>query len=265
MKSFVQWSIKKLGIVFSSLAVTIFIILLLEQALPDFLVQMLLGTNEESYPITFQTIMWFPFALGLVVLFNRGLGYYENIRNFRHSIDQLENLELDNSETLNSLINAYSDVKHHHTNNTYLYLYLSGLETLNYSTRYNDVKDEVEATSNALFTNIDSAYSKIKYLAWLLPTLGFMGTVYGISISVASFGMMSPDSPDFLSSIAENLAVAFNTTLLSLIQSSIIVLIVTFMENMENDFISSSVVKIQNSLRRQIRQIDPQKFFSRSA
>lgn len=254
-----------MGMLLSSLAVTVFIILVLEQTLPDFLVQILLGTNEDSYPITFQTVMWLPFGLGMVVLAQRILQYLENIRQYKKTESNFDLMAIQSISDLDRVLDSFQGLKKLFTKNIFLHLYLSGLETLHYSTRYNDIKGEIETASSIIQSEIDSTYSKIKYIAWLLPTLGFMGTVYGISISVANFGTMSPDSPDLFSEIAGTLAVAFNTTLLSLIQSAIIVMFVTFLENMENDFVSFCVVRTQKTLRRFIRKIDSKKFISRSA
>lgn len=62
----------------------------------------------------------------------------------------------------------------------------------------------------------ESEQSNIRYLLWLVPSIGFMGTVIGISqaLSIASDGDMN--------AITQTLGVAFDTTLISLILSAVV-------------------------------------------
>jgi chemotaxis protein MotA len=62
----------------------------------------------------------------------------------------------------------------------------------------------------------ESEQSNIRYLLWLIPSIGFMGTVIGISqaLTIASTGDMD--------AITKTLGVAFDTTLISLILSAIV-------------------------------------------
>jgi chemotaxis protein MotA len=62
----------------------------------------------------------------------------------------------------------------------------------------------------------ESDQSMIRYLVWVIPSLGFIGTVIGISMSLAI-----ANSGD-MNAITSALAVAFDTTLVSLILSAII-------------------------------------------
>jgi len=62
----------------------------------------------------------------------------------------------------------------------------------------------------------DSDQSNIRYLLWLIPSIGFMGTVIGISqaLQIANSGDMS--------AITATLGVAFDTTLVALVLSAIV-------------------------------------------
>lgn len=62
----------------------------------------------------------------------------------------------------------------------------------------------------------ESDQSVIRYLVWLIPSLGFIGTVIGISMALAI-----ANSGD-MQAITQALAVAFDTTLVSLVLSSVI-------------------------------------------
>ena len=64
----------------------------------------------------------------------------------------------------------------------------------------------------------------LRYLVWLIPTLGFIGTVVGIALALDYAGSNEdPQNPDLLAEITGRLGVAFYTTLLALIQSALLV------------------------------------------
>jgi biopolymer transport protein ExbB/TolQ len=71
---------------------------------------------------------------------------------------------------------------------------------------------------------LDLRYTLLRYLVWVIPTLGFIGTVIGIAnaMSFAGSGAVGPDH--LLGPTTQRLAVAFYTTLLALLQSGLLVL-----------------------------------------
>ena len=72
---------------------------------------------------------------------------------------------------------------------------------------------------------IDLRYSMMRYVVWAIPTLGFIGTVIGISLALAFAGQVDVQDPTLLAELTKRLAVAFNTTLLALVMAAILVLI----------------------------------------
>lgn len=105
----------------------------------------------------------------------------------------------------------------------------------------------IEQTANIVTTQlsllhdqVDSRYSMIRYMTWLLPTLGFTGTVYGISVTVATVGSMSAHDPALLKTVAQNLAVAFDTTLVALVQSAILIFLMTVVQTKEETVLNQS-------------------------
>ena len=63
---------------------------------------------------------------------------------------------------------------------------------------------------------IDLRYSMVRYTIWVLPTLGFVGTVLGISQALRSAGAANPRDPYLLQELTQILAVKFDTTLVAL-------------------------------------------------
>lgn len=67
-------------------------------------------------------------------------------------------------------------------------------------------------------------YNLIRYISWLIPTLGFIGTVVGITLALSYAGEPGvAETPEFLGVLTSKLAVAFHTTLVALIMSAVLV------------------------------------------
>ncbi|MEO0467129.1 MAG: MotA/TolQ/ExbB proton channel family protein [Pseudomonadota bacterium] len=81
---------------------------------------------------------------------------------------------------------------------------------------------------------IDLRYSTLRYIAWLIPSLGFIGTVMGIMFALQYAGVpANAESEDFLYQVTSRLGVAFTTTLLALIMSAVLVLLQSIVQSKE--------------------------------
>ncbi len=79
-------------------------------------------------------------------------------------------------------------------------------------------------TSLELFLHqLDLRYTLIRYLVWVIPTLGFVGTVIGIANAMAFAGSGAVEMEHLLAPTTQRLAVAFYTTLVALLQSGVLV------------------------------------------
>ncbi len=76
---------------------------------------------------------------------------------------------------------------------------------------------------------VDLRYALARYIVWAIPTFGFIGTVVGIA---ASLGFITGGSMP-LAKITGNLAVAFNTTIVALVLSAILVFIMQSVQKSE--------------------------------
>ena len=84
-----------------------------------------------------------------------------------------------------------------------------------------------------------SSYAIVKVFLWAIPILGFIGTVLGLSFAMASFGGADLSDPAVLkssvTSITSGLAVAFNTTLLGLLLSMVLMFPTSAVQTSEED------------------------------
>lgn len=102
---------------------------------------------------------------------------------------------------------------------------------------------EVDAIIDQIGTmerrKIDASHVPVRYLIWLIPTLGFLGTVLGISMAVSGFSEVitrsqgMSDMQSHLVEICRELGVAFDTTFVALIYSSLIALMMAYVDRRE--------------------------------
>ena len=105
------------------------------------------------------------------------------------------------------------------------------------STRSVDQAVSVLSTNLELLGNkVDLHYSMIRYLAWVIPTMGFVGTVTHLGYALAGVkpGQLS------LTNVTTSLAIAFNTTLIALVESAVIVLLQNIIQTKEEGAVSKA-------------------------
>ncbi len=84
---------------------------------------------------------------------------------------------------------------------------------------------------------LDLGYNLSRYLTWLLPTVGFIGTVWGLSRGLAGMKGMNPQDPEQFQKMLEvtigDLSLAFNTTFIALVLASVLVLALQLIQEFE--------------------------------
>ena len=88
---------------------------------------------------------------------------------------------------------------------------------------------------------LELKYAMLRYLVWLIPTLGFIGTMVGIAFALDYAATLEdPRSPTLLAEITGRLGVAFYTTLLSLVQSVLLVFALHIVQSREEMALNQS-------------------------
>lgn len=77
---------------------------------------------------------------------------------------------------------------------------------------------------------VDLRYSQIRYIAWVIPTLGFIGTVIGLGAALAS---VPAGGQINMAALAQTLAVGFDCTMVALVESAIMVFIMHIVQEKE--------------------------------
>ncbi|MFN2509360.1 MAG: MotA/TolQ/ExbB proton channel family protein [Chthoniobacterales bacterium] len=85
---------------------------------------------------------------------------------------------------------------------------------------------------------VDLRYGLVRFIAWLVPTLGFIGTVFSLGASLA--GAANPSKPLDLKDIAGTLGVGFDCTMVALAESAILVFILHLVQEKEEGALNSA-------------------------
>lgn len=86
------------------------------------------------------------------------------------------------------------------------------------------VSDVMDSSLDLMLHQMDLRYTMLRYLVWIIPTLGFLGTVIGIADALAFVGSGQAPMDELLTPTTMKLGVAFYTTLLALVQSGVLML-----------------------------------------
>jgi biopolymer transport protein ExbB/TolQ len=77
---------------------------------------------------------------------------------------------------------------------------------------------------------LESELSMIRYIAWAIPSIGFIGTVRGIG-SALSLAHRAVDGD--ISGVTQNLGIAFNSTFIALLISIVIMFLVHQLQSLQ--------------------------------
>lgn len=110
--------------------------------------------------------------------------------------------------------------------------------------RISEAVEFLTTESQADEGRVDASYSLVRVFVWAVPTLGFIGTVIGIGGAVAGFSetleaASSIDGmKDSIGSVTGGLGVAFDTTLLALVMSILIMFPSSAVQRLEEVFLT---------------------------
>ena len=187
-------------------------------------------TKHFLYPFTIQNIMHLVFFIGLGELFVRWRsGVRETAYLNQHFLPEDDQTVLQNRD----LGAIRRRVAREFDRESGFLPSLINLSILQFqSSRSVDQTAAVMNSSLELIAHrVDLRYGIVRFVAWLVPTLGFIGTVYGLGASLAEAGS-SAGAPD-LKAVAGTLAVGFDCTMVALAQSAVLVFLLQLVQEKE--------------------------------
>ncbi len=191
----------------------------------------LLGSGTDYYPFTIQNIMWIFFFIGFGELFYRVIiaSSYKKALNYSY-LPEDETTIL----TTNDTRELYKRVKRESERVDDFPSLLKRL-IIHFQTNYSisQTHELLNSQIDIKYNIMETQYSMIRYIVWVIPTFGFIGTVLGISASLAYAGSNDPESANFLQEITSRLGIAFYTTLVALSMSTILVFFMHIIQSFE--------------------------------
>ena len=108
-----------------------------------------------------------------------------------------------------------------------------------------DVSEMLRAQAENDESHMDSSYGLLSGIVWVIPILGFIGTVIGLSGAIGGFGaVLNADAStaslkESLIPVTGSLGVAFDTTFLALVLAMVVQMLMTFLRRQEDLFLDA--------------------------
>ena len=215
-------------ILLACLAGAALLIQLIDLFLPASWAVSLLDKGRSTYPLTVQNLTWLVFGLGLGELIVRARDARAERAELRKGYlpeDETTLLQAPELRRIYALARAASQPDSP-SRDRFLPRLIHRVVTQFQTTKSVDQANALLSSSLELFLHeIDLRYSMVRYVIWAIPALGFIGTVMGISLALAYAGAADLQDPTLLAGLTKQLAVAFDTTLLALVLSAVLVLV----------------------------------------
>jgi len=187
-------------------------------------------SKHFPYPFTFQNIMHVVFFIGLGDLFVRWrAAIHESAFLQRHFLPEDEQTVLQAKDLGPIRRNIYGEFD---GENGFLPS-LINLSILQFqSSRSIEQTASVMNSSLELIAHrVDMRYGIVRFIAWLVPTLGFIGTVYGLGAALSEAGQATGDLN--IKEIAKTLGIGFDCTMVALAQSAVLVFLMQLIQEKE--------------------------------
>jgi biopolymer transport protein ExbB/TolQ len=104
---------------------------------------------------------------------------------------------------------------------------LAGLQRFAATGNIQDVSAVAREICEAEAERLESERSMIRYVAWAIPSLGFIGTVRGIGLALSQAGKAVQGD---VGPVVENLGTAFNSTLIALLLGMVLMFVIHQLE-----------------------------------
>jgi len=113
-----------------------------------------------------------------------------------------------------------------------------------------DVSEAGHAVCAAEAERLDSELSMIRYIAWAIPAIGFIGTVRGIGDALAEAHKAVTGD---ISGVTEGLGVAFNSTLVALLLSLVLMFLLHYLQLAQERLVLDTETYLDNRLLRNLQ------------
>ena len=192
-----------------------------------FLSTVLLDRGSDIYPLTIQNVMWLTFFVGIAELWSRFTRVRAEVKQFKIGL-----LPEDTATILRSkdLIPIYRTVTKDRraTHFRLQRMILRAIQQFQISRSVSQANSLMDSSLELMQHEIDLKYNMLRYIVWVIPTMGFIGTVIGIALALSAANDM-PSLDDgqavqaWFGTMTTKLGLAFNTTFMALVLAAVLV------------------------------------------
>ncbi len=219
----------------------VIVVVALNNVLPNdtYAAKLMLDKNDAPNYFSIQALMWIVFFVGLADLLIR-------LRWCFGEQEQLtQKLLPEDEETLITEADIPSIYRRVKAAGTHFFLpRLIRRVVLQFQTTQSvgESNNLLNSSLDLFLHEIDLRYNMLRYVIWLIPTLGFIGTVIGIAngLDTAAIQYQESGGEIDIAIVTQELGVAFFSTLLALIFSGILVLIMHLVQGSEESALNNA-------------------------
>jgi len=130
---------------------------------------------------------------------------------------------------------------------------LSSLERFGSTRNVQDVSSVANNLCESESERLESELAMIRYIAWAIPSIGFIGTVRGIG---AALGEAHRAVEGDIAGVTENLGIAFNSTFVALMISIVVMFLVHQLQLMQERLVFDTQTYVDHNLIRHLQSRD---------
>jgi biopolymer transport protein ExbB/TolQ len=130
---------------------------------------------------------------------------------------------------------------------------LSSLERFGSTKNVQDVSSVANSMCESENERLESELAMIRYIAWAIPSIGFIGTVRGIG---AALGEAHRAVEGDIAGVTENLGIAFNSTFVALMISIVLMFLVHQLQLLQERLVFDTQTYVDHNLIRHMQSRD---------
>jgi biopolymer transport protein ExbB/TolQ len=127
---------------------------------------------------------------------------------------------------------------------------LSALQRFGATRNVQDVSSAAHTIVSSEAERLESELSMVRYIAWAIPSVGFIGTVRGIG---AALGLAHRAVDGDISGVTESLGVAFNSTFIALLISIVLMFLVHQLQLLQERLVFETEAYLDQNLIRHLQ------------
>ncbi|RBP41240.1 biopolymer transport protein ExbB/TolQ [Roseimicrobium gellanilyticum] len=201
--------------------------------------RLLQNRGVDAYPFTVQHVLWVVFFLGLGEILYRFIVSSREGRQLK-----LRYLSEDAHAAMltpKNLEPVYARISRPASQGYFLPRLIQRIILMFQSSRSTDQAQSLLNTNLDLFMHeVDLGYNMLRYLMWLIPSLGFIGTVKGIGDALDVTGHSATTDPSLLMNVTKALAVAYDGTFLALMMTAVLLFAMHIIQGREEEIVNRS-------------------------